>query len=222
MFLLLLLACNRAPTVKVGDVEVNANTFSHHAPLADEVAICVKCHGEHGAGDADFGRSARWGTPDLRGLTHAYMQRQLKAFRDGQREHPEMSALARMMDDEDIERLSAYYAGRPVPGSLPDSQPHQGVDPMVHTLGGRIASQGLPDRSVPACDSCHGPRGMGIGDAFPHLAGQNADYIVHALRSIRNGARKTTESLIMKGTADTLSEAELAAVGAWYEGFLPR
>ena len=41
-------------------------------------------------------------------------------------------------------------------------------------LGESIVAQGIPGK-VPACATCHGPRGEGGGDgAFPRIAGQPA------------------------------------------------
>ena len=212
----------KAAPVKVGDLEVDATVFSRGAPVAEEVAICVKCHGVHGSGDADFGRSAHWGTPDLRGQTVNYLVRQLKAFADGHRVHPEMAALAAMMDADDRDRLAQYYAAAPVPTPLPESQPEPGADPALHALGRQIAEKGREDARIMPCAACHMPHGAGNGDHIPHLAGQNGDYIRAQLRAMKEGRRTTPESVVMGPVIAGLTPTEVDAVASYYEGFLTR
>lgn len=64
-----------------------------------------------------------------------------------------------------------------------------------------------------ACVSCHGEKGISQNDMYPHLAGQHADYIIQALRDYKSERRKNQ---IMKGMADTLSEADIEAVANYF------
>lgn len=63
------------------------------------------------------------------------------------------------------------------------------------------------------CVSCHGEDGNGIAANFPRIAGQHADYMLHSLKSYKNGDRKNA---IMAGIVAALSEKEMKNVAAYY------
>lgn len=65
-------------------------------------AICVACHGPQG-----ISSNTQW--PNLAGQQEQYLIKQLKAFRDGERQDPLMSAMAAGLSDEDIDNLAAWY-----------------------------------------------------------------------------------------------------------------
>jgi cytochrome c553 len=64
---------------------------------------CIACHGLNGIGITDQ-------YPDLAGQKAAYMVVQLKAFRDGSRNNPIMSPMAKPLSDADIDNVAAYYS----------------------------------------------------------------------------------------------------------------
>jgi cytochrome c553 len=86
--------------------------FSFMAQAADIQAgkarsnTCVPCHGSNG-----ISSNPVW--PDLAGQKESYLALQLKAFRDGDRKHPLMTAMAQGLSDEDIANLAAYYNSLP-------------------------------------------------------------------------------------------------------------
>lgn len=63
------------------------------------------------------------------------------------------------------------------------------------------------------CAACHGADGNSIAPTFPRLAGQYEDYLVHALRSYRTGARKNA---IMTAQIANLSEQDFRDLAAYY------
>ena len=63
------------------------------------------------------------------------------------------------------------------------------------------------------CVTCHGLDGVGIDDTYPKLAGQYADYMIHALKDYRSGKRKNA---IMAGFAATLTDEDIANVAEYY------
>jgi cytochrome c553 len=65
------------------------------------------------------------------------------------------------------------------------------------------------------CVACHGEDGNSPTPNFPRIAGQHADYMVHALKSYKNGDRKNA---IMAGIVAALSEKEMKNVAAFYAG----
>ena len=67
-------------------------------------AVCAGCHGANGISTVPM-------YPNLAGQKEQYLVKQMKAFRDGQRSDPTMSAMAKPLSDADIENLAAYYSG---------------------------------------------------------------------------------------------------------------
>ena len=64
---------------------------------------CVACHGAKGVSNNPI-------YPNLAGQKEQYLAKQIKAFRDGTRQDPIMSAMAKPLSDADIANLAAYYA----------------------------------------------------------------------------------------------------------------
>lgn len=66
-------------------------------------ASCAGCHGANG-----ISNNPMW--PNLAGQQQGYLVKQLKAFRDGSRNDPMMSPMAKPLSDADIENIAAYYS----------------------------------------------------------------------------------------------------------------
>lgn len=64
-----------------------------------------------------------------------------------------------------------------------------------------------------ACVACHGEDGRGTAPNFPVLAGQYADYLVHALKLYRSGERNNA---LMSPMAAGLSDDDIADLAAYY------
>jgi len=64
------------------------------------------------------------------------------------------------------------------------------------------------------CQSCHGRTGNeSLQPSYPKLAGQHEDYLVHALKSYRDGTR---QNAVMASFASDLSDQDIADLAAWY------
>ena len=64
------------------------------------------------------------------------------------------------------------------------------------------------------CAACHGADGnTPTTPDFPKLGGQRYDYLVHALKAYKSGARKNA---IMAGQVEKLSRRELEDLAAYY------
>jgi cytochrome c553 len=70
--------------------------------IVAKVGPCVGCHGADGIGKAPQ-------YPNLAGQKAAYIEKQLRAFRSGERTDPNMSAMAKPLSDQDIVELAAYF-----------------------------------------------------------------------------------------------------------------
>jgi cytochrome c553 len=64
---------------------------------------CVACHGRDGV--ARLPNAAT-----IAGEHAQYLEKQLKAFRSGERQDPQMSVVAKTLSDEDIADLAAWYS----------------------------------------------------------------------------------------------------------------
>lgn len=63
------------------------------------------------------------------------------------------------------------------------------------------------------CAACHGATGVSPSPAFPNLAGQHANYLVHALEQYQSGDRKNP---IMAGQVANLSKQDIKDLAAFY------
>ena len=70
-------------------------------------ATCAACHGAVG-----ISPNTSW--PNLAGQQKAYLIKQMKDFREGKRNDPWMSPMAKPLSDEDIEDLAVFYYSLPV------------------------------------------------------------------------------------------------------------
>ena len=83
--------------IAAGDIEAGAN----------KVSMCVGCHGIPNYKTA-FPKTYR--VPRIAGQKADYLVSALKAYREGQRSHPSMKAVAGSMTDQDIADIAAYYS----------------------------------------------------------------------------------------------------------------
>lgn len=64
------------------------------------------------------------------------------------------------------------------------------TDRSLGALGTRIVTQGIPDKGVTACATCHGLQGEGMAaSGYPRLAGQSPAYLVRQIESFTEGTR---------------------------------
>ncbi|MGJ8664343.1 MAG: c-type cytochrome [Marinicella sp.] len=68
-----------------------------------KAAVCAACHGAEG-----ISVSPIW--PNLAGQKEAYLVKQIKAFKNGERKDPSMAPMVAALTDADIDNISAYYA----------------------------------------------------------------------------------------------------------------
>lgn len=66
------------------------------------------------------------------------------------------------------------------------------------------------------CASCHGAEGISPIPAYPHLAGQRADYTYKQLRDYKD---KTRNNAIMSGLVAILSDQDMADLAIFYASF---
>ena len=174
--------------------------------LGDGVlAGCVACHGADGRGR---------GQPDipvLGGQKPAYLLAALNAYARGARASAVMGNAAADLTDEQKRALAAHFAALPGIGATPPA----GSAPAM-TAARRIVEQGLPDRQLPACASCHAP-----GKPYPVIAGQRASYIAQRL-GLWRGEKEVVDARKSHATmpviARRIPEEMIAPLAAYLAG----
>jgi len=81
-----------------------------------------------------------------------------------------------------------------------------------HTASAQSAPS-TPRGAAAPCVTCHGPHGEGASTGAPRLAGQNADYMSHALSLFK---ARTRASPIMQPVAQTLSDAQMRDLADYF------
>jgi len=170
------------------------------------VQACVACHGP--AGITPLGGAF----PNLAGLTPDYLAKQLWDFRDGSRQHPLMSGLAKALSDAEIAHLARYYGGLP-----PGARAGAADNAAQHEAALRLDTLGDGPRALPACANCHGLQGRGEGPLLPRLAGQPATYFVDQMNAFRSGLRQNDDVGAMRAFAQRLTPEEIAQLSRYYE-----
>ena len=171
-------------------------------------ATCAACHGTDGNSINPI-----W--PSLAGQHEGFLVRQIKMFRDGQRENAMMAPMVSGLSDQDIEDLAAYYSGQTL--TL------KAANPDLVELGRKIYQAGDNDRNIAACMSCHGPTGQGNPlSGYPKLANQHAAYTVLQLQAYKAGRKSSDQDdvngQVMAGVAQYMTEEEIEAVASYLQG----
>jgi cytochrome c553 len=179
-----------------------AATPAAEAPAAP----CEACHGAHGEG------MAAAHVPRIAGQSAEYLKKQLDNYADGTRDNPVMTNFAKALSEKQRIRYAMQYASMTAP---PSPQPKT-LDPVQLARGHQLAFQGDERERVQACNSCHGPDGIGVLHAAPYLAGQSADYIASALKSFQQGTRKNDAGELMRSPAKQLNDADVIAVSGYF------
>ncbi len=179
-----------------GDGGLAAGDRSFEAALGD----CVRCHGRDGMGRSPL-------TPIIAGQNEAYLVESLRAYAAHERPGGFMSVPAVAADPALWPRLARHFAAQPRP---------RHPDPPAAAAGRRIAEQGVPQRAVPACLSCHDGR---RDPAYPRLDGQHREYLEAQLRLFHAGKRAgTRHAQIMTRAAKGLTEEEIEALAGYFAG----
>ena len=185
-----------AETAGVGSVEAGRT----------KSATCAACHGVDG-------NSVTPDWPMLAGQHASYIVKQLQAFKDGERTDVTMKPFADMLSEQDMLDVAAYFAAQtPSP---------KGADPALVTLGQQIYRGGVPERGVPACIACHGPKGGGNPlAAYPRISFQHAAYTTKQLNAYASGDRRSDIELnqMMRNVAELLFEDEIRALASYTQG----
>ncbi len=170
---------------------------------------CKLCHGFHGeASNAIY--------PRLAAQNRAYLEKQLKLFRSGERKSDIMNEQAAKLTDEEIKALAAWFSSRP---PLAHRAPRTPKKKLLMSLGEYYFRYGDKFAEIPACRECHGEDARG-SETLPRLAGQHRKYIVNQLLAFQSGER-TTDDAIMRHIAKHLPRLAMEGVALFLSTLKP-
>jgi cytochrome c553 len=167
-------------------------------PAADDPvqlgeAAAAACAGCHGAG----GNSQIPGMPNLTSQAPEYFVTTMRAYQSGGRPGNMMTGLVVPIGEESIRNMGLYYALQ---------EPRRtAMAGSGNVEAGRAAAE--------ACASCHGADGNVTAADMPTLAGQDALYLVAALKAYARGQRDHAQ--MVTATAE-LSDADIESLAAFY------
>lgn len=159
-------------------------------------AGCAGCHGEAGV-------SKTPGMPSLIGLDPKYLVTAMKAYKSGQRKNEMMTTMLSAITEVDLNNIALYYALQKA-ARAPNPNP---------------GDQAAGKAAAAACAGCHGDQGVSGNPATPSLAGQDAQYLVAALRTYKDASRSDET---MKGLAAALDDSAMKNLAAFYAAQEPR
>jgi cytochrome c553 len=174
--------------------------------LRAKMAYCETCHGASGQGFHGY-----YPIPRLAGQQADYIENQLQAFIEHRRTNNIMFNVSHVLSPAMVAALAAKFSELNPP-------PIGGAPRELRDAGKKIFEEGIPDKDIPPCASCHGQDAKGNGQ-FPRLAGQLHDYIFNKLTNFSKergqNPDKPDTSAIMQPIAHALSESEIKAVAAY-------
>lgn len=179
---------------KTGSQQPNAQPASPENIRAGQ-ALSKPCAGCHGID----GNSIKTGVPSLAGLQPVYFVPAVKAYLSGKRRGAAiMKNFKLSLSERDIKNLAAFY-----------SVQHRKRSPLSATAQTITPSNALTQR----CLGCHGDDGNSTHPAMPSLAGQNATYLIKAMKKYRAGKRGNK---MMTEVAKGLSDNDIESNAAYF------
>lgn len=169
-------------------------------------AMCVGCHGIVGY-KTGFPEVHR--VPKLYGQNAQYIATALAEYKQGDRKHPSMRAVAQTLSPQDMADLGAYFASITLRGGAPRAA-QTGEDGTAAAL---VAQAG--------CPACHGSNfNQPTDPSYPKLAGQHGDYLYVALKAYQTGDKALVGrgNPIMAAMVKQLSSQQLQALARYIGG----
>jgi cytochrome c553 len=119
-----------------------------------------------------------------------------------------MVNIARLLSEQDMRDVAAYYAILPLPPAEPVGE--------VSAPAVALVREGDPKRLITPCASCHGVAGEGGINETPALAGQVPEYFVRTMQAFRAHQRDNDLYQGMAQFTHRLSDEEIEALARYY------
>ena len=164
--------------------------------IEQRTQLCAACHGDNGIPQQAT-------TPVIWGQQLGYLYLQLRDYKNGTRKNDQMSAVAAVLERDDMLALAQYFSQKPWPNL------QQKPAPESVTTRALVANKSI------GCTGCHqdGYRGEGTQ---PRLAGQRRDYLARTMADFRTGTRGNNPG--MTDLMNAASEDDLAALADYLAG----
>ena len=157
---------------------------------------CSGCHGEAGV-------STTAGMPSLVGLDPKYLVTAMKDYKSGLRKNEMMKGLLSGITEPEMNNIALYYALQ---------KPARAKTPAA-------GDQAAGKTAAAACSGCHGESGVSGSPATPSLAGQEAQYLIAAIKDYKNGSRSDET---MKALVASLDDPASKNLAAFYANLTPQ
>ena len=129
-----------------------------------KVQVCAACHGQNGVPVDPKTIPIIWGQQQ------SYLVKQLRDYRNGERDNPIMSPIAKGLAQEDLRKIAAYFAAKSWPAQRATAAPAP------------------PPNGIAQCQPCHQPNFAG-GPPAPRLAGLSYEYLAATMRDFATEER---------------------------------
>ena len=167
------------------------------ATRGEEMAqACAPCHGPNG-------NSTDPRYPILAGQTMKYGYVQLKDYKEGRRQDPDMTAVTANLIKEDMLALATYFS-------------EQKATSIRFEPDAERAARGKYQADVALCPSCHQGQYQGQNEG-PRLAGQHRQYLKKQLLDFKSRAR-TNDAGTMTSLSGTLSDESIEDIAQYLAG----
>lgn len=157
--------------------------------LPERIKQCGSCHGDDGVSTLE-------NIPSLAGQPEFFLVNQLFLMREGVRKVEAMAPFVKGLKDDELQALAAHYSKlQPRPSS-------EKVDQTKVDRGAALAAK-------LRCGSCHLQNLTGT-EQIPRLAKQRIDYLVTAMKALRDDKRTGADTLMtaaIRGASDEDLEA---------------
>jgi cytochrome c553 len=165
---------------------LNASAQAQDAGIESKAQMCNACHGANGVPmDPKT-------MPVIAGQQSYYIFKQLVNYRNGMREHPIMTPLAKGLQQSDLRPLADYFAAKPWPANT------------------ATAASATAPKGITMCTPCHQQNFQG-GVSWPRLAGLSYEYLVASMRAFANEQRTNNTDMVQMMKLFTDSEREAMA-----------
>jgi cytochrome c553 len=165
------------------------------ADAADDIEAkaqaCAACHGQNGVSIEPKTIPIIWGQQQ------SYLMKQLRDYRNGERENPIMSPIAKGLAQDDLRQIAAYFAAKSWPSQLAPN------------------AAASPPNGIAQCQPCHQPKFEG-GPPAPRLAGLSYEYLIASMRDF--AADKRTNNGDMPKFMHALTDSERDAMARYLAG----
>ena len=206
------------------EIDLTKTTWGDVTAGQAKASTCAACHGADGNPSIPM-------YPRIAGQSERYIAHQMALIASGQRGGMAVAMVPFVQDltPQDMRDIGAYYATQKAGAGLADDGliadgAYKGM--KFYEVGQQLYRGGDAARGIPACMACHGPSGAGNpGPAYPHVGGQDQDYVARRLQEYRTGTSTEKDPAlfnIMAQVTHALTDQEIQALATYLQGLHDR